>query len=175
MTQFSVNTHRFSPYKAYRFQVLWDGRIVAGVSKIGALKRTTEVISWRAGNEAPAPRKLPGRTVHAPVTLERGVTHDIDFEQWANKVYAYGRGQGSQMSLADYRKDIVLNLMNEAGQLVMSYRLYRCWVSEYIALPTLDGNAAAVAIESMTLETEGWERDTGVVEPSEPSFDQPEA
>ena len=171
MPQFTVNAHRSSPYKAYRFQIKWDGRIVAGVSKIGALERTTEVIPWRTGNDDPAPQKLPGRTHYAPVTLERGVTHDVAFERWANLIYAYGRGEGDQMSLANYRKDIVLNLMNEAGQLVISYRLYRCWVSEYTALPTLDGNAGGVAIESMTLETDGWERDTDVVEPPEPSLD----
>ena len=173
MAQFTVNTSRFDPYKNFKFRVRWDGRYVAGISKVGALKRSTEVVEHREGGDPSMSRKSPGRSKYEPVTLERGVTHDVDFEQWANKVWNFGEGPGSEVSLADFRKDIVIDMFNEAGQLALSYRIFRCWVSEYQALPDLDANANAVAIQTLKLENEGWERDYDVAEPAELSFVEP--
>ena len=169
MTQFTVNPHRFDPYKEFKFRVKWDGKYVAGISKVSALKRTTEVIDYREGGEPSATRKSPGLTKFEPITLERGVTHDPEFEQWANKVWQFGAGLGNEVSLKDFRKDIVIELYNEAGQLVIAYKVFRCWVSEYQALPDLDANTNSVAIQSITLQNEGWERDVSVQEPAEPS------
>lgn len=173
MAQFAVNTHRFDPYKNFKFRVKWDGRYVAGVSKVSMLRRTTEVVTHREGGDPSSSRKSPGRTEFEAVTLERGVTHDPEFEQWANKVWNYGSGLGAETSLKDFRKDILLDVYNEAGQPVQSYRIYRCWVSEFQALPELDANGNAVAIQSIKLENEGWERDYAVTEPTEPSFTEP--
>ncbi|WP_033340968.1 phage tail protein [Catenuloplanes japonicus] len=170
MAQFSVNAQRFDPYKNFKFRVRWDGRYVAGVSKVGALSRTTEVVTHRDGGDPSTSRKSPGRTEYAAITLERGVTHDTEFETWANKVWSYGAGLGSEASLRDFRKDIVIEVYNESGQLAIAYRVYRCWVSEYQALPELDANANAVAIQHLKLEHEGWERDADVPEPTEPTF-----
>ena len=173
MAQFSVNATRFDPYKNFKFRVKWDGRYVAGVSKVSALKRTTEVVEHREGGDPSVSRRSPGRTSFEAITLERGVTHDLDFEQWANKVWNHGSGLGAEVSLRDFRKDLVIDLYNEAGQLALSYRVFRAWVSEYQALPELDANANAVAIQSIKLENEGWERDYDVVEPNEISFLEP--
>lgn len=173
MAQFTVNARRFDPYKNFKFRVKWDGRYVAGVSKVSALKRSTEVIEHREGGDPSTSRKSPGRIKFEPITLERGVTHDIDFEQWANKVWNFGSGPGAEVSLADFRKDVILDVFNEAGQKVLSYQLYRCWVSEFQALPDLDANANAVAIQMLKLESEGWERDYAVTEPAEPRFNEP--
>jgi phage tail-like protein len=173
MASFSVNADRFDPYKNFKFRVKWDGRYVAGVSKVSSLKRTTEVVKFREGGDPSTSRKSPGRNDFDSITLERGVTHDLEFEQWANKVWNYGAGLGMETSLKDFRKDITLELYNEAGQLVISYLIYRCWVSEWQAMPELDANANAVAIQSIKLETEGWERDLAVTEPTEPSFTVP--
>ena len=173
MAAFTVNPRRFDPYKNFKFRVKWDGRYVAGISKVGALKRTTEVVEHREGGDPSTGRKSPGRTKYEAITLERGVTHDLEFEQWANKVWNFGAGAGSEVSLADFRKDIIIDLFNEAGQKVISYLLYNCWVSEYQALPDLDANANAVAIQTIKLENEGWDRDVAVVEPGEPSFLEP--
>jgi phage tail-like protein len=173
MPQFSVNARRFDPYKNFKFRVKWNGRYVAGVSKVGALRRSTEVVEHREGGDPSTTRKSPGRTRFEPITLERGVTHDIDFEQWANKVWNFGSLLGAESSLADFRKDIIIEMYNEAGQLVISYRVFRCWVSEFQALPELDANANAVAIQTLRLENEGWERDYEVTEPREPAFNEP--
>jgi phage tail-like protein len=173
MAQFTVNATRFDPYKNFKFRVKWDGRYVLGVSKVGALKRTTELVEHREGGDPSTSRKSPGRTKYDAITLERGVTHDVVFEQWANKVWDYGSALGSEVSLKDFRKDITLEMYNEAGQLVIAYHVFRCWVSEYQALPDLDANANAVAIQHLKLENEGWQRDTAVTEPSEPSFSDP--
>jgi phage tail-like protein len=173
MAQFSVNTARFDPYKNFKFRVKWDGRYVAGVSKVGALKRTTEVVKHREGGDPSSSRKSPGRTEFEALTLERGITHDIEFEGWANKVWNFGAGGGSEVSLRDFRKDIVLEVYNEAGQLAIAYKLFRCWVSEFQATPELDANANAVAIQTLKLENEGWERDPDVPEPTEPLFAEP--
>jgi phage tail-like protein len=173
MAQFSVNANRFDPYKNFKFRVKWDGRYVAGVSKCGALKRTTEVVKHREGGDPSSSRKSPGRTEYEAVTLERGVTHDTEFEGWANKVWNFGAGAGSEVSLRDFRKDITLEVYNEAGQLALAYKIFRCWVSEFQATPELDANANAVAIQTLKLENEGWERDFDVPEPAEPVFSEP--
>ena len=168
MAQFSVNPSRFDPYKNFKFRVKWDGRYVAGISKVSALKRTTEVVKHREGGDPSSTRKSPGRTEFEAITLERGVTHDLEFEKWANKVWNFGAGLGAETSLKDFRKDIIIEVYNEAGQLVIAYRVYRCWVSDFQAQADLDANANVVLIQSIKLENEGWERDTSVVEPSEP-------
>ena len=173
MAQFVTNPTRLDPYKSFKFRLKWDGKYVAGISKVSVLKRTTEVVKHRAGGDPSTSRKSPGRTEYDAISLDRGVTQDVAFEQWANKVWDYGAGLGMEVSLADFRKDIILEMYNEAGQLVIAYKIYRCWVSEYQALPDLDANANAVAIQHIKLENEGWERDTSVVEPQEPSFTQP--
>src|SRR5436305_8443158 len=174
MAEFTVNLQRNNtPYANFNFRVKMDNRYVAGVSKVGSLKRTTEVIKHRSGGDPSSSRKSPGRTEYDAMTLERGVTHDKDFEQWANKVWNYGSGLGSEVSLKDFRKDIILEVYNEAGQLAIAYKIYRCWVSEFQALPDLDANANAVAIQHIKLENEGLERDLEVPEPSEPTFPIP--
>lgn len=124
----------------------------------------------RGGGDPNSSHKSPGRTHYDAVTLERGVTHDPEFEKWANKVWNYGTGLGTEVSLADFRKDVTLEFYNEAGQLAIAYNIFRCWVSEYQALPELDGNGDQVAIQLIKLETEGWQRDQTVTEPKEPSF-----
>lgn len=170
MAQFSVNATRFDPYKNFKFRVKWDGRYVAGISKVSALKRTTEVVEHREGGDPSSKRKSPGQSKYEAITLERGVTHDADFENWANKVWNFGAGSGSEVSLQDFRKDIIIDVMNEAGQIVLSYKVFRCWVSEFQAMPELDANANAIAIQTLKLENEGWERDLAVTEPTEPKF-----
>jgi phage tail-like protein len=165
MAKFTVNTNRFDPYKNFKFRVKWDGKYVAGVSKVSTLKRSCEVVKHREGNDPSTARHSPAAWSFEAITIERGVTHDLEFESWANLVYDVG-GAGA-ISLKNFRKDILLELLNEAGQVAKSYKVYRCWVSEYHALPDLDANANAVAIEMMKLENEGWERDVAVGEPKE--------
>ena len=173
MAEFSVNPKRFDPYKNFKFRIKWDGRYVAGISKMGALKRTTEVVKHREGGDPSSSRKSPGRTEYEAITLDRGVTHDTEFEKWANKVWSVNAGLGLEVSLKDFRKDIIIEVYNEAGQLALSYKVYRCWVSEYQSLSDLDANANAVAIQHIKLENEGWERDQEVPEPAEPTFTVP--
>jgi len=163
--QFTVNTHRFDPYKNFKFRIKWDGRYVAGVSKISTLKRTTELVNHREGGDPSTDRIAPGRSKYEPVTIERGVTHDPDFEDWANLVH--NTDGDAAMSLKNFRKDIIVELLNLQGTVAKAYKLYRCWVSEYQAMPELDANANAVSIEMMVLQCEGWERDTSVTEPTE--------
>jgi phage tail-like protein len=170
MAEFTVNPRRFDPYKNFKFRLKWDGRYVAGISKVSALKRTTEVVKHREGGDPSTSRKSPGRTEYDPITLERGVTHDPEFEKWANKVWNFGAGLGREVSLADFRKDIILEIYNEAGQLAFAYRIFRCWVSEFQATADLDANANVVLIQHIKLENEGWERDTAVPEPQEPTL-----
>lgn len=173
MAPFSVNPQRFDPYKNFKFRVKWDGRYVAGVSKVGGLKRSTEVVKHRDGGDPSSSRKSPGRSEYDAISIERGVTHDKEFEQWANKVWNFGSGLGAEVSLRDFRKNVIIELYNEAGQLAIAYKIFRCWVSEYQAQADLDANANAVLIQHIKLENEGWERDYEVVEPSEPSFTEP--
>ncbi|MBD2511486.1 phage tail protein [Nostoc sp. LEGE 12447] len=176
MMEFTVNPQRFDPYKNFKFRVKWDGKYVAGISKVGALKRTTEVVKHREGGDPSTSRKSPGRTEYEAIMLERGVTHDLEFEKWASKIWNYKNAQAGadqrtkEVSLADFRKDIIIDVFNEAGQKAISYKIYRCWVSEYQALPDLDANANAIAIQNIKLENEGWERDDEVKEPKEESF-----
>jgi phage tail-like protein len=170
MAQFSVNAQRFDPYKNFKFRVKWDGRYVAGISKVSGLKRTTEVVEHREGGDPSSARKSPGRTKYEAISFDRGVTHDADFEDWANKVWSFGAGLGAETSLKDFRKDLIIEVYNEAGQLALAYKVYRCWVSEYQALPDLDANANAVAIQHIKVENEGWERDVSVPEPAEQSL-----
>jgi phage tail-like protein len=173
MAQFSVNAQRFDPYKNFKFRVKWDNRYVAGLSKVSSLKRTTEVVKHREGGDPSTTRKSPGRTDYEALTFERGVTHDTAFEQWANKVWNFGAGLGREVSLKDFRKDLIIEIYNEAGQLAIAYKVFRCWVSEFQATSDLDANANAVLIQHLKLENEGWERDYDVTEPTEDSFVEP--
>jgi phage tail-like protein len=170
MPAFTVNPTRFDPYKGFKFRIRWDGRHVAGVSRISPLKRSTHVVLHRDGGDASRPRKSPGLTSWEPLALERGRTHDTAFEEWASKLWPHQGGPGTEMSLADFRKDIDVELYNEAGQLVMSFRVYRCWPSQYVALGELQADDSSTAFESIVLEHEGWERDTAVTEPTEPKL-----
>jgi phage tail-like protein len=170
MAQFAVNPQRFDPYKNFKFRVKWDGKYVAGVSKVGLLKRTTEVVKHRDGGDPSSSRKSPGRTEYDAITLDRGVTHDLEFERWANKVWNYGSGLGAEVSLKDFRKDIIIEIYNEAGQKAIAYKVFRCWVSEFQAAADLDSNANAVLIQHIKLENEGFERDAETPEPSEPTL-----
>ena len=171
MPPFTVNPLRFDPYKNFKFRIKWDGKYVAGVARVSPLTRVTDVIEYREGGDPSASHKSPGRTKYEPITLERGVTHDPEFEQWADKVWNRAGGLGAEVSLPDFRKDITIELHNEAGQVVLAWNVYRCWPSVYQALSELDGNVAATAFESLTLVHEGWERDHSITEPVEPSFD----
>jgi len=163
VAQFTVNPTRFDPYKSFMFRVKWDGQYVAGLSKMSALKRSTDPVIHRDGADPSTERKSPGKTKYDAVTLERGVTHDPAFEAWANLIHSLD----SPISLAGFRKDVVVDVFNEANQKVLSYMLLRCWVSEYQALPALDAGTAAVAIETIKVELEGWERDRATAEPRE--------
>jgi phage tail-like protein len=174
MPQFSVNNHRFDPYKGFKFRIKWDGKYVAGVSKVGALKRKTEVVEHREGGDPSSSRKSPGQTKYEPITLERGVILDTEFEKWANNVWDNGSGPRKEVSLKDFRKDVIIEMYNEAGQLAVAYKVYRCWVSEYQALPDLDAGGQAVSFEHLKLENEGWESDCEVQEPEESSLKEPE-
>lgn len=168
MAEFPINPARFDPYKNFNLRVKWDGRYVAGISRVSALKRTTEVVEHREGRDPSTSRKSTGLTEFAPITLERGLTDDPAFEEWANLVWKLGAGLGSEPSLNEFRKDIYVELYNESGQLVRAYKVYRCWPSEYGALRDLSSNANDVAIEHIRLENEGWERGTSVVPPPQP-------
>ncbi len=161
--QFPVNTGRFDPYKNMKFLVRWDGRVVMGVSKISALKKSTEPVVHREGGDPSTGRVSPSVWKFEPITLERGVTHDPEFENWANLIY--NTDGDASISLQSFRKDIIIELLNEQGIVAKAYKIYRCWVSEYQALPELDANAHVVAIEHMVLQNEGWERDLSVPEP----------
>lgn len=179
--QFPVNTYRYDPYKTYKFRVKWDGKYVAGISKVGALHRQTQVVRHRSGGDPSVIRVSPGQTEYGPIILEQGVTHDVSFEQWANKVWDYenstkGPDNSNQIvSLKDFRKDIIIEMYNEAGQKVIAYNVHRCWVSEFTAMPQLDALASETAIQAITLEHEGWYRDTNVKAPAEPSFTLPKS
>lgn len=163
---FPVNAHRYDPYRTFMFQVVIDGKPVAGLKKMSVLKKSTEAVKWRSAGDPAHERVMPGGTSYEPVTLEQGLTHDPVFENWANLV---NNIQGNAaMSLVNYRKDLVINVLNLQGSVAISYKLYRAWVSEFQALPEFDaGTMNAVGIQTITLQHEGWERDTSVVEPTE--------
>ena len=165
MAQFEVNTQRFDPYKNFKFRIKWDGKYVAGVSKISALKRSTEPVEHREGGDPSTSRVSPSSWKFEAITLERGVTHDLEFEKWANLIY-HTDGDAA-ISLKNFRKDLIIELLNLQGTVVKAYKVYRCWVSEFTALPELDASGNAVAIEMMVLQNEGWERDEAVTEPTE--------
>jgi len=164
---FTVNINRFDPYKTYRFLVFFSGSTspVAGVSKVTGLKRSSDVIEYKQGGDAIS-RKGLGRTKYEPITLERGVTHDVDFEAWANAAQVLDKGAPSS-SLKNLRKELRIDLLNEMGQPVHRYIVHRCWVSDYQALPDLDAGGNAIAIEHIKLENEGWEHDLSLTEPTE--------
>jgi phage tail-like protein len=168
MVEFPVNPTRLDPYKNFKFRVKWDGRYIAGVSFIGPLRRTTDVVEHREGGDPSASHKSPGVTRFEPITLERGLSQDTAFEDWANLAWKLGAGLGGESALAEFRKEVRIELLNEAGQVVLAYVVHRAWVCEYTALPDLAADAAAIALERMKLVHEGWQRDTGVVEPKEP-------
>lgn len=155
-TGFTKNAHRIDPYKTFKFIVLMDQKPVLGVSKVGALKRTTEPIKYRSGGDNSYEHITPGRTTYDAILMERGITHDTAFEDWANKVHSIDGDPA--IDLVDYKKDLKLEMKNEKGHTVLSYTLRRCWVSEFTALPELDANANALAIESLTIQHEGWKR-----------------
>jgi phage tail-like protein len=181
MAKFTKNPYRIDPYKNFKFRVKWGSSYVAGVSKVTALKRTTEVVEHRDGGDPSGPHLSPGRSKYEPITMERGVTHDIEFEAWANKVWDYSNAQAApdqrqkEVSLQDFRRDFTLDVFNEAGQKVISYHVHRAWVSEYVAQADLDANANAVLIQSIKIVHEGFERDQSVQEPTEPTYQDPPA
>ncbi len=163
---FPANAHRHDPYRTFKFQVLIDGQPVAGLKKMSALKKTTEAVDWRTGGDPTHVRKLPGGTKYEAITLEQGLTHDPIFEQWANLVNNIDGD--SAMSLKNFRKDIVINVLNLQGQVAISYQVRRAWVSEYQALPDFDaGTTNTVGIQTIKLEHEGWDRDEAATEPTE--------
>ena len=167
-----ASAHRHDPYKNFKFKVQWEAEsgegtyvTVMGVSKVSALKKTTEVVTFRNGGDNSTDHKQPGRTSYEGITLERGITHDTEFENWAKLVYPY---EGDSLVKSDkFKKKLILDILNEKGQIALRYYLYECWVSEFTAVPELDANANAVAIESIKIELEGWKRDTSKPEPDE--------
>jgi phage tail-like protein len=169
MTQFIVNPTRIDPYRNFKFRVVWDDEGVkgpiAGVSKVSGLKRTTEVVSHRDGGDLSTKRHSPGVSSFEPITIERGITFDPAFENWATKIYSTA-GDGG-VSLAHFRKDITIELYNLQGVKVRAWNVFRCWVSEFVAVPELDANANAIAFEHVVLQNEGFERDLAVVETPE--------
>lgn len=162
---FVVNAHRKEPYKNFKFQLEWDNKPVMGISKVSSLKRTTEVVKHRDGANNSYDIKSPGRTSYEGITIERGITHDAEFANWAAKVHSYETD--SLMDLAGYKKELTLVVMNEKNQPAFRYALHGCWVSDYTAMPDLDANANAIAIESMKIEVDGWEREGATTEPDE--------
>ena len=168
MARFTVNATRSDPYKDFKFRLKWDGRYVAGISKVGALTRTTEVVEYRDGGDPAGRRKLPGATRFEPITLERGLTNDSEFEQWMNLASAGGAPDG-QVSLNKFRKDVRLEVMDEAGKVALAYTIFGCWPSQYTAVPDLDANALVLAFESIVLQNEGWERDPSIPRPTGPA------
>jgi phage tail-like protein len=166
--EFPINAKRLDPYENFKFRIVWDGRTVAGVSKMSALKRSTATVTLRADGDPSTLRRMPGQSNHEPITLERGVTQDIEFVTWASRIWEHTNSTQSEVSLEDFRKDIVIELYNEAGQRVLAYNVHKCWPSEFTALPELDGMGNATAIQSIVLQNEGWERDESVPQPKAP-------
>lgn len=165
MPQFNVNTHRLDPYKNFKFRVIWDNQPVAGLSKMSAVKRVTEVVEWREAGGPSIIRKMPGRTKFEPITLESGLTHDRQFLAWADQI---NNPQGdAAMSLVNYRKEVTIEVLNMQGTPTIAFKLRRAWVSEFQAIPEMDANANAVAIQTLKLEYEGFAIDEAVAEPPE--------
>lgn len=170
--EFVVNTHRVDAYQQSRFRVKWEGRVVPGINRIKGLRRTTKVTTFRQGTEKGAALKIPGETVYEPIILQRGRTHDNAFEQWAAQVQAFGPGSGAQTQ-PQYRKDIIIELLNEAGQVVMAWHVFGCWPTVYSPVEDLDATSTETAIEMLVLEHNGWERDLSITEPVEQSYTVP--
>ena len=166
------NIGRKDPYKNFKFRISLDGKPVLGVSKVGTIKRTTEVIKHRDGNDPSFDTKSPGRTTYDPITLERGITHDSEFEKWARTIHSFGGDV--KMDLASYKRELILEIINKKGNVVHRYFLHKAWVSEYTALPDLDANANAIAIESLKIEIEGFAHDPITKEPNERNNDSRE-
>jgi phage tail-like protein len=165
MAKFTVNAQRYDPYRNFKFRIKVDNVYVAGLNKCSSLKKSTEMVEWREGGDPSTSHKLPGKTKYDPITLTAGLTHDTTLEDWAGLVHNF---QGdAAMSLKNFRKNITIDVFNEADQKVLSYHVYRCWVSEFQTLPDLDASANAIMIQTIKLENEGWERDRSVVEPTE--------
>lgn len=170
---FTINAHRHDPYKNFKFRVLWPENLggiavpILGVSKVSPLKRTTEVVTHRNGGDNSRDHKSPGRTSYEGITMERGITHDTEFEKWANLVHHYDGD--TSIKPEKFKKDLTLEVMNEKGHVALRYLLSECWVSEFTAVPDLDANANAVAIESIKIELESWEREEATGEPDESS------
>jgi phage tail-like protein len=167
MTEFSVNTHRFDPYKNFKFRVKWKNKYVPGIFRVSGLNRTTAVVEHRDGGDANLIQKSPGATTFAPLTLERARTHDTAFEDWADKVWQLGAALGNEVALKNYRRDIVIEILNEAGQLAFAWNVYRCWPQRYDAFVDLDANGDDILIERLVLAHEGFQRDLAVTEPTE--------
>ena len=163
---FSANAHRYDPYRTFKFQVVIGGTVVAGLSKMSALKKSTEVVDWRYAGDPSHVRKLPGGTSWEPITLEQGLTHDPMFMELANRVNNIDGD--AAMSLLNFRVPVIINVMNLQGAVAMSYKVSRAWVSEFQALPDFDSNSMnTVGIQTLTLQHEGWQIDGAVSEPSE--------
>lgn len=183
-TEYPKDPQRLTPYQNFRFKVKWadeTGKMVyvAGISRVTALNHSTEVIKHREGGDPSVIHLAPGQTDYSPITLERGVSYDPAFEIWANKIFDYSNSQsqpGQNTSLEDFRKDLILELFNEAGQRVLAYNIYRAWVSEFSAVSELDANgSSALVLQSMTVQNEGWDRDNSVAAESEPNFGVPDS
>lgn len=170
MPSVSATSQSPDPYLNFKFRLKWNGNYVAGVSKCSALKRSTEATKFREGGDPSTQRVLPGQTSFEPITLERGMTQDLEFETWVSQVWNYRAGQGMESSLANFRRNITLEFYNAAGQMVYSYNIYNAWPSEYVAMPELDASSNAVAIQTLVLQNEGWERDASVKVPPPPSY-----
>ena len=170
MPSVSSTSQSPDPYLNFKFRIKWQGKYVAGLSKCSALKRSTEATPFREGGDPSTNRILPGQTKFEPITLERGMTQDLEFETWVSQVWNYRAGQGMESSLANFRRNITLEFYNAAGQLVYAYNIYNCWPSEYTAMPELDSSSNAVAIQTLVLQNEGWERDAIVKVPPPPSY-----
>lgn len=170
MPSVSSTSQSPDPYLNFKFRIKWQGKYVAGLSKCSALKRSTEATPFREGGDPSTNRILPGQTKFEPITLERGMTQDLEFETWVSQVWNYRAGQGMESSLANFRRNITLEFYNAAGQLVYAYNIYNCWPSEYTAMPELDSSSNAVAIQTLVLQNEGWERDSSVKVPPPPSY-----
>ncbi|MFI4976757.1 MAG: phage tail protein [Caulobacterales bacterium] len=140
-----------------RFRVSWDGRVIPGVTEVSPLGRTTEVVTHEEGGWSPTVQTSPGRTTFEPVTLERGLSRDTAFADWA--------AQTLQAAPANPRKNVRLEVLGDSGQPILAYNLYRCWVSEYQPLPELDQAASGPLTERITLECDEWTRDASVAAP----------
>lgn len=179
-TEDPKTAQQLTPFPNFRFKVKWDvdGQYVyvAGLNRVSALSQSTKVIRHRDGGDPSTMHVAPGQTEYSPLTFERGVSYDTYFEAWANNVYDYKNSKAStgDTTSPDFRKTFILEVYNEAGQKVMAYTVYNAWVSELQFLSDLDANGeAAILIQSMTIQNEGWERDESVTALEEPSFTLP--